>query len=548
MIRLSSILYHHVKAACSPLFIFLVCVSMLQAGGPTYEAPLSEPAVAALCKPFITAQGAYMLKEVIAHSDYDLATLQKRQMQINLFAGSPNLLNSLRHKLSSVFGKEDVWKALFEVQSQLTASRLSKLYFQHKYLEQFNDDAVMLMLNQLGSSAAFASIALLDLFRHARAFSKNIRGDVEGREPARDAANTFLEPIAKHFPSPVNLVFIAGYLWTIYDISGFVLNQKTMLGKIHSMLIKMRNLVEVAEHCYKQLLPYKELEETEYMVFLGALFDARAGIMSSSFRHFVPELKNDAFNPDASTWTSMGQVLVTYKWLMKCDREMIKLCKALGAIDFYTSLATLLNDVESPWSLVAMQECLPNVPMSCTMSKLRSLADATQFVSCNLALQPQPMSVGSVLGGRALPLLQTFYDGIIMAHTLGIVPAQAAQMSHYDRILFYAGQHINESNEQKLYVTQAYHVDMLLAHLATDLKDKRVLVMVHEPFKGVGGGVAAQSTQGLFDRLTQCNNVISIISSPNHSLVGDSIQVSRISEQEYVVSFNEQQKRSLFTL
>lgn len=522
------------------LFFFMIMMLTIKSE-PFYQARLNEQAFEQLSSHLVTPHGRYFLKEdLLATPLSSMGEISQRQELIHFFLHQRKKLSDVRAKLAAISGVNDAWKARYELLKVLSADLYKSLYYKN---EQYNNSPTALTIGQLIGSAGLIMIGftIKDAYEVIHAWAKP-----QERDPANVMMNRPIRYLQwLHLPNTVLLPTLLGfYLWTLYDVAGFISSRKVMISNMHNVLKKFRYLLDVSREFYSQLKDSPMAHHARYFSHFAALSNGQWEQENSDFAQFMTMINDKAFTEKASTLIHMGKVLATYHQMMKCDGHLFLLSKALGELDAYSSVASLMataQDVQSPktqWCFVQFHASKPHEPFVLKLNNLvcPNAERADDALSCDFAILPTVMAIQSTTEKPSSDVIHVLNNALVLAHSLGIMPACYSEMTFFDHVLFYAGEQINEPNQQKLFVEQSYRVNKLIAHLGTDLKDKRVLVLMHEPFQGVEAAMASRMTSKLFGRLDQFSHLVGLVAT---DIIADDsndkAQVSRVNDHLYEV-------------
>lgn len=229
-------------------------------------------------------------------------------------------------------------------------------------------------------------------------------------------------------------------------------------------------------------------------------------------------LKNSTFKGKSTHLAHWGKILVAYRLVHKHIEDLEPLLCAFGELDAYMSIARLYKEFEHNRVHYTFASYIPisESPTIMFNDLWSPFIDPSYVVPNSIALGMSPAIQNLVITGPNEGGKSTFVKsvaiGLILAQSIGIVPASQAKITPFSYISTYLN--ITDDHGKSLFEAQVQRAKHLLDHIDRMGKNKYSFVIIDELFNGTDARVGQATSYSIADYLSKNPQVISIF--PTH--------------------------------
>lgn len=287
-------------------------------------------------------------------------------------------------------------------------------------------------------------------------------------------------------------------------------------GKLlHQKLRLLANYVKLMRKMHKHVLTHPELQcKLRYFNHLHEFFTST----DQQLQHLLGILESSTFNSEAKLFYREGRVLVAYKLLLEKDIQdcFASAMVSISEIDASLSVAKLVKEHDSAPVHYGFVEYLNN-----PTPRIELEAYWNPFVEANVVV-PNSLHLGADCGianvvvtgpnsGGKSTLLKSIALSLIMAQSLGIVPATKARITPFHYIATYMGITDDISDKASLFQAEVDRAVKLENRISKMSKDLFSFIMFDELFSGTSpdeGSAIAYATAEELGKHPHCMSVI----------------------------------------
>jgi|GEM_PF-5180337 hypothetical protein len=300
----------------------------------------------------------------------------------------------------------------------------------------------------------------------------------------------------------------------LYDMACDIKERAMMIKYLQHQVIQIAHYVEGARQLYELMTAYEhsDLAKDRFQPYktLNYFFAEEPGC-SDEMKRLFELLNTSTFQGDASYFSHAGNILAAYKCYENVQQEFQALVHAVGQVDMYLALASLVHSqtVHENWAFVKFIEN-GKVP-SLVLEKVRNLfvteQNATNFSSKD-ALHRVVMGDNGV--GKSTYLMSIGH-ALFIAQTFGIVPAAHCEMTPFSQILTFRIIQDDFTAGISRFYAECARVEKILHGAQTNQGFS--CVILDEPFVHTNNAKGAQHFKQSLVSLHNIQNTMSIVAT-----------------------------------
>lgn len=315
--------------------------------------------------------------------------------------------------------------------------------------------------------------------------------------------------------------------WVIYADYKFISSIKSSVASVrntsasitalHQHLKNIKSLLNDAEHLGSLIKDKNNLLAMRYKQSLNIKNNPKN---SPEFKEFLKELATTTFDQECSTWLySRGRVLRVHDLLKKTKNELSACLRAIGEIDAFLSIATMIKssaNSTTPWTFVEFEQS--EKPLAIFNNCWCPLITSNEIVSNDLDFGADDSANKILLtgpnGGGKSAIIKSLGISAFCAQSWGVVPASYGRMTPFDELAtcFHSSENIMEGNstfmagkKDMLHVTE--RVQKSVAN------NKKMLLLVDEPYLGTIDGITGRRVHAFGQQVASMPSVMAIIAT-----------------------------------
>lgn len=436
-----------------------------------------------------TIPGELELAKMLVTPTTSIEKLKSRQELVKKFLEDKNLSKTINDSLTKF---RDNQKILFTFNKNL--SQVSENTVKHLFSSpplgkpQDLSEAIiyftLLALSKLSNSSPNA----------LRAYNI-VKESVFG--PFTLLAGLFLG-IGTYYKKSDPLLYIPAALSTAFGI----FNVLTIKGRLNpvktlqSQLMAVRNCFDALNEIYKigAATPQIRKNITELKKVEILINDLET--QTEEFQKFVKALNTDTFRGDPSIWSHFGRIIFANKWVTSIQNSMSEVYRALGKVDAFLSIAKLHEEYANErvkFCFVDYSDS-PTPDINITnfhhpMINPKTVVTNSVAFGSNNGIK-SAIITGPNAGGKST-VLKSVLSCLLLAQTIGIVPAEQAIITPFDKLCAYLNINDDLQAGDSLFMAEARRAIELQKLIESG---KRIFVASDEMFTGtdpVEGSAAA---------------------------------------------------------
>lgn len=270
-----------------------------------------------------------------------------------------------------------------------------------------------------------------------------------------------------------------------------------IVGTLRARLMRVSETIVLIKNLSKTINAYPEIQQSNFAQQLATIVDITG---SEKFKTVITLLKNDTFKSNASNFYNYGSVLRAHRLLNEIKTELIPILNALGELDAYCSIATLLayhKDDAATFSFVDFKESdKPYVYLEdCWVPLINPARVVTNTITLGTHAWGNKVIITGPNGGGKSTFLKSLGHAVYLAHTFGIVPASRGVITPFTglRTCFHPQESLSEDMSQ--FMIEKLCMDKLSHYLSTLSTGDNVMILIDEPYRGT---VDAESAERIY--------------------------------------------------
>lgn len=291
-----------------------------------------------------------------------------------------------------------------------------------------------------------------------------------------------------------------------------VLNNNT-LGLRNNMLAVaalLRSSKAIAHAC----LQNNQLRQTAFGKQIENAFNAEN--QSEKLKELIDLLCTATFDDlQTKVFYSRGRMLFAYNLLQEVKSELIPLLQLIGQIDLYANISSyVLPQADSKqWTFVnfveAQKPIFQFVNFEAPVYK-NSAANSLYIGSQNLT---KILITGPNMGGKSAFIRLLIGQGVVLAQSLGIVPATSVSMTIIDGLSTSIDPKEDMIKGDSTFYAGKKSIESLYKQLSNFDLTKKYIMLIDEPFSGTVNDETARLSGDLCTRVGCYDNLIVVIAT-----------------------------------
>lgn len=296
--------------------------------------------------------------------------------------------------------------------------------------------------------------------------------------------------------------------WTLYKDYRTIEDGKDSVKKIQQLfrvmnalrkrLREVGHIIKIIQELSTTLAAYPEISNH---TFVQSLHTINAITSTDKWNELFALLKKTTFSQDKGNMYNYGVVLRAQMLLNDIKQELIPTLNAVGELDAYCSIATLLHEHEqgaAHFSFVDFVESKdPYIYLeNCWVPLINPHNVVTNDIMLGVHGWGNKIIITGPNGCGKSTYLKGLGHALFLAHIFGIVPASSGSITPYTglRTCFHPRESLSEDMSQ--FMVEKQCMDTLKEYVIHYAEDYKVLLLIDEPYRGT---VDAESAQRIYD-------------------------------------------------
>lgn len=523
----------------------------------------------------LTAAGSYYLFTVLIQITGPLEDTLKRQACIKQLYNNSTLKVSLQKHLSEYACHENALLALWDEGNLLDPKVIQRAYYKfngvfnalnnNKYalelLTRLDNLTTVMQLLQVKAilNSVFAHYisgiwtgervslsqalkygiknGIIDTF-HPWPFKKifnSIDAAINYRSAQHTAFFKSIQDTLRTRPWLTNAVkawCVFGHYFTIWTYSVELKNRwesavflQQILHHLQEQLIHLAQILRTSNELYSLLESDPILSQTDAALCLQTLCKNNERL-SLELQELLTLLQSNTFKGSPSFFSKAGNILLAYRKILSCKEEFAQLLfKAIGELDFYQSMSTLLekNSSAADAKYCFVEFIKQNTPYISLTNFWNPFISPLQAVTNTIVLGYGPTSVPhGIITGPNTAGKSTIMKGVglatLMACKTGVAPAEKAIMTFIKRIHTYYHVTDDISTNASLFYSGLLRFKDILDDIEISQPDEFIGVFIDEPGRGTSAEKSYELTIDFLRKIAAKSNCFSLTTTHIHEL------------------------------
>lgn len=460
----------------------------------------------------ITISGRKRLDHFLLNPTVSLDTLAQRQQFLSCLIANNALYSSLEELLGQLPEHEVVMHNA-EDKDPIAQKALERVYFSLPLLKRYNTSPYALYLGYVmhvtGLCAPLVEHIVLhlgiDLLAHKSHCSHHGHdhhhghNHDHGHRKKNNANLTYYGLQTLHW---------ALHVPGLYEMGSDIKHRALMMKYLQNEMIHVSHYIKRSRDMYMVLKKHDVASSAlESYIVLNNFFGLSAEC-SDSCKRLLALLESGTFTGSASVWNNAGNVLAAYHLYRACQDELLLLVQAIGEIDVWVGSARLLkNKTEAePWCFVTFSSDESPRLIAKNVRHLFINKDKIRTWDVSTDKGNHTFITGDNGSGKSTYLNGTGH-AIILAQTLGIVPAESFQIKPFAQICTYRFIEDNIFEGTSRFYAECARIDTILKAVANSLEC--CCVLLDEPFTSTHRARGSQYLKQILSNLFTMNHVVS---------------------------------------
>jgi hypothetical protein len=439
--------------------------------------------------------GEAALATLLCQPITDTDELERRKHILQTFISDEGLFSSLQAHFKKLGHLEHHFLGLWQEDNKFFKENFDRLYLSPSLYGSSvaNKSTMLLELVRRGEDLAtflllpFSLLYIRHLFKNGtyNQFSDHISNlkDVP-------STNTLSETWLSLFFSGSELFFsLLNVPISLYQIMQYHHATWRALESIHTRLSHLAQTIQTARKIHKELLRHRSALFLYENQALYELFESKKQ-GTKNLKKLLALLEGGAFTKPFSYTSQYGKILVAYKLLEEVKDDLTPLLISLGRIDAYLSCTQLFKEFQTTNKPFCFAQYLDKKLPSISLTNFWNPLINEKSVVPNSLQLGYPLAQSIVLTGQNTGGKSTVLKGaalsILLAQTIGIVPAQHATLTPFDCLGTYMNITDNAKEGLSLFAAEVSHAKLILNTVSSLPPDKKAFVIIDEAFKGTG--------------------------------------------------------------
>lgn len=239
---------------------------------------------------------------------------------------------------------------------------------------------------------------------------------------------------------------------------------------------------------------------------------------SADCKTLLELLQTDTFVGQASFFSWYGRILVAHRAMILCKHELAPLMHLVGELDAYIAIAKLVKEMHNKRVGYCFVEFVQNDKPYVKMDNLwNPMVDPEIVVTNSIELGGYQLNrsmvvTGSNTGGKST-LLKGIMINVWLAHTLGIAPAQAVQLTPFAYIGSSMNIVDNTALGNSLYQAEIKRVQSIFESIKSLEHNQFGFVIADELFRGTSPTQAEEATYRCTQHLVRNEQTLAIVAT-----------------------------------
>lgn len=471
-----------------------------------------------------TAMGKAFFKERLANPLVAINQLQERQDIIKIIGTDAQLYEFLSQQLKA-FAQHEHSLTTIAAPSVMSKTIINNFYFKNRYLQWLNKSPAGLQAGQIANVVNLSAPLIEHAVIHFLVSEKLhdylgiCCGHGHSHHDHTHAAPSTTAILAYNTYNVLHtLIHVAGFKGLIDHVK----QQADVIQSMQEELMRVRQCIENAYAIMQQIEAHPILSKTVHgFTLLQDLFTESAQTVSPELKEFLSLIIGPTFEGQPSFFSRHGVILRAYALAQKVHGELQEKLQAVAALDFYVSTAQLMEEYRhtaTPLTFAHFHTL--KTPLLIIKGFWNPLVNGMQPIQEVISLGSEQPHVAIVTGpnkaGKSTSL-QAICVSIVMAQTLGIVPAAQCEITPFSCIKtgFNMVNRINEN--QSLFSASLDFANALLDHTKTH-KDQFMFVALDELFNSTDFNRGSLIARRFAYALDGCHNCITFMATHFNAL------------------------------
>lgn len=283
---------------------------------------------------------------------------------------------------------------------------------------------------------------------------------------------------------------------------------------LHVITNHLATFMNSARRAYETVKAFPELAQFDECKGLINFFDKDIK-ESQELQEFCELLATDTFTSDPSVLTHKGRIIRAFMSMHSIKEKLVPLASALGALDCYLGYAKLVREFETK----KVKFCFPTYVVASSpqlelINFWHPLIDDQRVITNSVKLgngQRQNMLITGPNAGGKSTILKSIALCILLAQTVGIVPASAMVYTPFDAIKTYLNIVDDIGIGNSLFMAEARQAQHIIDTIEKSARSSFTFTCFDEVFNGtspVEGSAAAYSVASHLARFDNCLCII----------------------------------------
>ncbi len=458
-------------------------------------------------------EGEVYLGALFSHPITDIQVLQNRQAVIRTLADNTALLNHLNKLYADLAEHHSTLISFWGTEQQSTKNFVDMQYYSMKGFTELNTN-ILYQHTAMGFNLVLQPLSVL--LPHA-AMNWAYFGQIEPglrTNPAVLAGAAFINAYA---------------CLPAYVMVDQVQKLAKSLEYLHEKSIGVAKMVTTIDAIHRHIQIHPEFEHLQHGKVLSDFAKTRV-IFSSKMKELLPLLRTNTFKGKPTLLALQGRVRKAYMLITQIKEELLPALVALAELDAYLSCANLYKEYagkEKGFTFATyLEQDTPCINMQAMWNPFvgaeKSIVNSVQLGANH------PLNIiltGPNAGGKS-----TFAKGltlnIILAQTIGMVPARSLELTPFAKINTYMNISDDTAGGNSLFKSEVMRAQELLKIITTLPKHQFSFSVMDEMFSGTSPKEGEAASYAVANNIGNNTNSIAIIAT-HYPLMKDLEKVTK---------------------
>ena len=270
---------------------------------------------------------------------------------------------------------------------------------------------------------------------------------------------------------------------------------------------------------------YERLSQTEIFTLLTEHHALSGQQLSPTCTHALEILQSADLDKSFGVFTfGAGDILTAYKNLREVKDELRTLMRGVAEVDCYVALAQLYNEQTSSNAPYTFAAFIDSPQASLELDDVwNPFINIKEVVSNNVSIGQHGgynhmLLTGSNTGGKST-FLRSIALAVLMAQTVGIVPASYARLTPFNDIVVLLNVSDDPTNKESTFAAEGSRAHGLLQRINNLTENQRALIVIDELFKGTSHQEGLKWASAVTHYLARSkHNIITLFATHFHEL------------------------------